>query len=125
MDLAPALARRIDDFARRSGLRCRRELPTQCPLPVEVAETALRVFDEAASNIWRHAAASEVCIALTSDAAGFDMRIEDNGRGFVIGEGRGMGLDSMEARARGIGARLEIDSRPGEGARLRLHGGAA
>ncbi len=125
MDLVPELARRIDDFARRSGLRCECALPTSCPLPVEVAETALRVFDEAASNIWRHAAATEVRIELTRDAADFDMRIEDNGRGFVIGEGRGMGLDSMQARARGIGARLEIDSRPGEGTRLRLHVGAA
>lgn len=120
MDLAPALARRIDDFARRSGLRCQRELPTQCPLPVDVAETALRVFDEAASNVWRHADASEVRIQLTCEAACFSLSIEDNGRGFVLGEGNGMGVDSMQARARGIGARLDIDSRAGEGTHLRL-----
>ena len=54
--------------------------------------------------------------------AGVELRIADNGRGFVPGETPAdhLGLGIMRERAEAAGARLEIESSPGQGTRLRL-----
>jgi two-component system, NarL family, sensor histidine kinase UhpB len=54
--------------------------------------------------------------------------VADNGRGFAFAEeSKGLGLSGMRERALLVGAKLEIDSRPGKGTTVRLevptHGG--
>ncbi len=58
-----------------------------------------------------------VPIAFQSEAEDLQLRIENDGVGFEAEnpEARGMGLRTMQYRARLIGGTLEIDSRPGEG----------
>lgn len=82
----------------------------------------LLVLREALSNAIRHGGATQVEIALLP--VGEDrarLRVADNGRGFdpaTVRRGRGLG--NLATRARLRGARFELDSRPGEGARLAL-----
>ena len=52
---------------------------------------------------------------------GIRLSIIDNGRGFPVDAVRGpahQGLLNMRARATGLGGRLEIESRPGDGTRI-------
>lgn len=131
-DLVPALRRRIDDFARRSGLACEADLPEALMTPAEVVDVALRVLDEALANVWRHAGAGRVRIALHVEAGTWSLTIEDDGRGLgsagELGAGRpigadsllGMGMNNMRERARLIDARFDVSSAPGGGTRLRL-----
>lgn len=81
----------------------------------------LLVFKEAVHNTTRHAAARAVRIAVTLEAGGLRLLVEDDGRGFDPGRPTdGHGLDSLRRRARALGATLEIASRPGVGTAVRL-----
>jgi signal transduction histidine kinase len=55
-----------------------------------------------------------------------ELTVQDNGRGFLVqetlagrGEERGLGLTSMQERARLSGGALSIESIPGEGTTIR------
>jgi signal transduction histidine kinase len=73
---------------------------------------------EAVNNIWRHAAATEVKMFVTSSAGGdFSLRIEDNGRPFDSqnNNSEGRGLPNMKARAGLIDARISWEPRENGG----------
>jgi len=144
--LRHAVRRQVDEFARLSAIRCHLETagddppPTVCvvrpsmphaagrlaaarlPVAFAAAETALfRVLQEALSNVLRHAAASEVHVALSRSAAGFELSVRDNGIGLPPGsERRGQGLTGMADRVAAAGGTLVLDSRPGEGTTVRI-----
>jgi signal transduction histidine kinase len=87
-------------------------------LPASVQMQIYRIVQEAVSNIWRHAAATEVKMFVeTSPAGDFALRIEDNGRPFdskdINNEGRG--LPNMKARAGLIDARISWEPRENGG----------
>ncbi|MEA2351588.1 MAG: two-component system, NarL family, sensor histidine kinase UhpB [Thermoleophilaceae bacterium] len=82
---------------------------------------AYRFAQEALSNIAQHADASRVEVDLSVNGHGLELRIEDDGRGFdPAGDHGGIGLSGMHERARLVGARLEVASRPGHGTALTL-----
>ena len=79
-------------------------------LPIEVAIHLYRIAQEALNNAVKHAEAGSVRISFESSDKGFDLAIEDDGKGFKPEEidGGGMGLHIMEYRARAIGATLSV-----------------
>ncbi|MGN6705427.1 MAG: sensor histidine kinase [Rhodanobacter sp.] len=80
--------------------------PTDLP---EDAERSLSlILREAATNVARHAAASCVRVDFTREPASVRMRIHDNGRGGIGGDGNG--LRGMRERVRSLGGTLEISS---------------
>ncbi len=86
-----------------------------------------RLFQEALTNIGKHAQASQVQIEGFKDNDGIHFLIEDNGQGFdsaaetlVDKKGRGMGLSTMQERARILGASFDIRSTRNEGTRIRF-----
>lgn len=85
-------------------------------------KTALyRIVQEALRNIRRHAQADHVSIRLERNGSDVELQIRDNGCGFDCaqpGLRRGLGLFSMQERARLIGGRFMLDSRPGEGTKM-------
>lgn len=96
-------------------------------LPPEVETALYRTFQEALSNVVRHAQASRVRISLASRDGAFEGEIVDDGRGFspqnIRPNGdspRGLGLLGMEERIAQCGGRVEIASRPGEGALIHI-----
>jgi signal transduction histidine kinase len=87
--------------------------------PAEILQV-LRILDEAATNVLRHAAASTITIGYRGTAEGWQLVVTDDGSGGVPAEPAGHGLRNMHRRAAAIGATLEVDSRP-SGTRLTLH----
>ena len=86
-----------------------------------------RIFQEALTNISKHAGASRVDIHAREEDGRIVATIQDNGCGFdarrsstAENRPRGLGLDAMQLRARMIGAAFELSSRPGEGTRIEL-----
>ena len=86
-----------------------------------------RIFQEALTNIGRHAQATHISIGIEKQDGYVTFAIEDNGRGFdpqvVMNRSnrqRGIGLAAMQERARMAGGSLEIKSRPGSGTHLAL-----
>lgn len=105
-------------------------LPEVPPL-VKIA--LYRVLQEALSNIRRHAGVAHAAVRLSSDDGGGQravcLEIEDFGRGFspppLVGpeateQQAHIGLRGMRERAAMLGGTLEVDSRPGEGTRVRV-----
>jgi signal transduction histidine kinase len=77
---------------------------------------------EALNNLVRYARAKKVTVDLQARSGWVILEICDNGVGFDLEQARtsgGMGLHSMEQRARQIGGRLEITSSPGAGTRIK------
>lgn len=84
--------------------------------PVELA--VYRIVQEALRNIERHAGAAEVWIDLALREENVNLKVRDNGRGFERnhpGWRAGLGLASMEERARSLGGRFRVESTPGSG----------
>jgi signal transduction histidine kinase len=83
----------------------------------------LSIAREGLSNIARHAKATRAEIRVHSSEDGREILLEvtDNGIGFDPAAPRGLshqGLRNMRSRAAGIGARLDIESRPEAGTRI-------
>jgi len=84
------------------------------------ATQLLHISKEAMSNSLRHAQATRIVVSLDHQPGVVRLEIRDNGQGFdleAIG-GAGHGLRNMTARAREIGAELQIVSAPGQGCRI-------
>jgi two-component system sensor histidine kinase UhpB len=80
-----------------------------------------RVAQEALSNVARHSGAGHVAVKLRHDAAGTELTVVDDGRGFAFAESeRGLGIGGMRERALLVGGELTIESRPDAGTTVRL-----
>lgn len=91
--------------------------PTRAAPAVELA--CFRIAQEALTNVLRHADARNVRVELRADANRLCLRVEDDGHGFDPLAAYGLGLVTMRERAQQLGGRLDIDSHPGRGTRLR------
>ncbi len=87
-----------------------------------------RIFQEALTHIGRHAQAKNVCLMIRKHNGGVSFSVEDDGIGFdvlraakVNPDERGLGLATMEERARMLGGSLEIWSEKGKGTRISFH----
>jgi signal transduction histidine kinase len=89
--------------------------------PVQAVQAA-NIAREALSNAARHAKARQIKITLTSTDGSVWLEVADDGLGFDPNgvARRGIGLKSMRNRAAELGGRLEIDSGPGRGTRVRV-----
>jgi len=94
----------------------------QLSLPVEVRRHVLLFALEALHNASRHAGARSVEVSLRVNAGkGFSLGVRDDGIGFDPRQDTpGNGVESMQRRAKAIGARLDIVSAPGAGTDIQL-----
>jgi signal transduction histidine kinase len=93
-------------------------------LPPETGAEVLRIVQEALQNALRHSSAERLDVFLDADDEMVRVRVVDDGSGFDPGapglRARRLGLTSMEERARSVGGRLSITSRPAEGTTIAL-----
>ncbi len=91
-------------------------LQDDLPLPVEQQLPLLRVIQETITNTLKHAMAKTLAVTVSNSASELVVHIADDGVGFDVPATRrtatGKGLNSLEKRARLLGAALRIDSSP-------------
>ena len=87
------------------------------PGPVEV--TVYYLVAEALSNAVKHAGATEVRVDLQRRGPVLHAEISDDGIGGAEAGGAGSGLHGLVDRLDALGGRLEVESAPGAGTRLR------
>ncbi|WP_276358024.1 PAS domain-containing sensor histidine kinase [Cohnella caldifontis] len=121
LGVVPALRTYIENFERHYGIRVRFESNLRRRLDL-LAETAVfRVVQEALTNIGKYAGVSEATVTLTHSEEGLEAVIEDKGAGFDRTEaGQGVGLFSMEERARAAHGQLAVRSAPDQGTTVTL-----
>jgi signal transduction histidine kinase len=102
-------------------------MPDRQSLPDRVRLALFRIFQVAMANVLRHASASRVNVCLLVDENQAILEIKDNGRGFVAPEHMlqfarhgHLGLVGAAERAEAAGGKLEIETAPGEGTRIKV-----
>jgi len=119
LGLAEAIRWEAATFRSRSGLRCHVVAGNNQTALTAKQQTALfRIFQEALTNVVRHAQASAVRVRLTEARGVFELKVRDNGRGITraeIADAGSIGLFGMRERATQAGATLEITGVPGKG----------
>jgi signal transduction histidine kinase len=127
LGLVPALQFQLEDFLRRSSIRCEFvEEGVDDHLPDSVKTCVYRVVQEALHNCEKHSGASKVRVSVRQFPECLVLDVEDNGRGFQLNEQRmpsrstGLGLLGIRERAAIAGGSLVIDSAPGQGTRIAL-----
>ncbi|MGC8855332.1 MAG: GAF domain-containing sensor histidine kinase [Anaerolineae bacterium] len=124
-DLPGRLREMLEEFAAEHHLKSVWEMKAEAVFQCapQSVEQVLNIAREALNNIAHHAQAQQVTIQLGRDGDWFSLLIEDDGQGFDVSQaipGGHFGLQIMRARAAHIGGRLNVDSAPGKGTRLRL-----
>lgn len=122
LGLAAAIRYEAARFQERNGIACEVRVPEQpVPLARDVATAAFRIFQEAMTNVTRHAGATRADIELRLDDKDFVLEIADNGHGIsaeTLANPRSLGLLGMQERAANINGQLTI--RRGEPAGTRV-----
>ena len=110
-------------FPRRAGVRSQVILEGSLDhCPEGWKENLFWITIEALNNSLKHAQARSVQIMIHCFPDRIELEVSDNGQGFdprktYIG---GMGLGSMRARAEELGGSLTIESKPGQGTKIRF-----
>jgi signal transduction histidine kinase/ligand-binding sensor domain-containing protein len=132
-DTLDSLASYLGNFAQEYlvsiNIRCRLDVPLHLPhwpITAEMRHNVFLAFKEALHNIVKHSGANEVSVSLATDAAGFQLAVRDNGRGFNPAAvntrpGSGNGLKNMRQRLEKIGGRCEIQSVDGAGVQVKFY----
>jgi len=122
--LPTALRRLVAERQARDGLQVTVEVNGERVLPDPVAAGLYRIAQEALTNVARHAGTQQATVRLDLVGETSLLEIEDGGLGFdpqVASSQRGhLGLAGMAERAREIGWRLSVESRPSHGTRVRV-----
>jgi two-component system sensor histidine kinase UhpB len=114
LGLAAALRQEAQRFQERTGTVCtlRADDLTQT-LSRQAATAVFRIFQEALTNIARHAEADAVQIDLNEQAGHLILQVTDNGKGIrpsELEDAKSLGLLGMKERAESLGG--EISFRP-------------
>jgi signal transduction histidine kinase len=112
LGLMAALEWQARQFEARAGIICRIDtLVEEVRLRREEATAVFRIFQEAMTNVLRHAHATRVDITVAAQAGEVVLEIRDNGRGITEDElaaPGSLGLMGMRERAHFVGGRIEI-----------------
>jgi two-component system nitrate/nitrite sensor histidine kinase NarX len=125
--LVPTLEELTRRFGQQTGIHAVSQMHCR-PFEVTPVEEMqlVRIVQETLTNVRKHAKAQTVRVLLTREHNGdYVLLVEDDGVGFSAPRkggrpGEHIGLSILEERARRIGARLEIESEPGEGTRVEV-----
>ncbi|HYE74647.1 MAG TPA: sensor histidine kinase, partial [Blastocatellia bacterium] len=117
--LSTSIEGQLRDFHRRTGIKYyfNSEVPDSS-LDRETSFALLRIFQEALTNIVRHANATQIDVDLKECEGQAVLSIADNGRGIAAEElssSDSLGLVGMHERAFLVGGKVSIEGQAGRG----------
>lgn len=122
--LVAAIELEADEFEQRTGISCIVEHGNEITdVPPDISIALFRIFQEALANITKHAQASEVEVQLNDLDGILQLAVRDNGRGLSTkdrAKPRSFGLHGIHERVEYLGGRVNIESQPGKGTRIRV-----
>jgi PAS domain S-box-containing protein len=124
LGLEEALEWQARQFENRTGIGVHYE---SAGIDVELnpaqSTTIFRIFQEALTNVLRHASASRVDVIVAEDTGTLVLMISDDGRGITENERTGersIGLVGMRERAHLIGGEIDVSGIEGDGTTVTL-----
>ncbi len=126
LGLVPALRSLCAEFERTYSMKVQFAPPRSFSpvIPLSIATALYRISQEGLHNTAKYARSASVNIELATTAQDIRLTIRDSGPGFnpeaVRARGGGLGLMSMEERARLVRGTLEVRSSPGNGTEIEV-----
>jgi PAS domain S-box-containing protein len=120
--LGPALEELAGVASQRFGVHC--QVAATEPVHIQsstVATHLYRIAQEAVNNAAKHSRAREISIRLEEQADGIELVVEDNGAGLSsqdLWRSQGMGMHTMDYRARSMGGSLRLSRAEQGGTRV-------
>jgi two-component system sensor histidine kinase UhpB len=129
LGLTASLRHLLEDFAKHTGTRISLQIANIDTLfPAEAQINLYRIFREALTNIAKHSGADRINAGIVHQNNNVSCWVEDNGKGFDHQDEKakslthmGLGLITMEERAKILGGAFAIESREGAGTRVTLN----
>lgn len=122
--LIAALEWQAAEFERTTGVDCSFACNADdVEIQPEAGAAVFRIFQEALTNVARHADATSVNVSVAVSSDEINVDIEDDGKGIELDrlpKKRSLGIIGMRERARLIGATLEIGPRSNGGTAVEL-----
>ena len=123
--LQEAMKLAAEDFEKRTKVTCEIiSKPQNIVLKGEISTEVFRIFQEALTNVARHAgAAQSVTVSLRTAGDKFIMEVRDDGRGITkeqISDLKSIGLTGMRERAFAMGGSLTVAGTQGKGTTITL-----
>ena len=124
LGLAAAVEWAAEEFQSRTGILCQLSLPgADLAIGAELATAFFRIFQEALTNIARHAGATRVSVSLSQQNGDVLLEVCDNGRGIRPDQHPGpksLGILGMRERTLLLGGEFFIAGAPGGGTTVRV-----
>jgi signal transduction histidine kinase len=119
LGIVAALEWQAREFEKQAGVACVFRSPSKdIELAPDDASALFRIFQEALTNIAKHAGATRVTVSLRRERRDLALTIRDNGRGIQPADRlkpQSFGLRGMSERARALGGTLALSAAPGGG----------
>lgn len=119
LGLVAAMEWQAREFEDRTGLPCDfHPSAGDILLSPDLGIAVFRIFQEALTNVARHAGATRVVVTLCTTAPELTLEIRDNGRGITereLANSRSLGLLGMRERALILGGSVHVSGTPGQG----------
>jgi signal transduction histidine kinase len=125
LGLLAAIEWQGEEYERRTGIACKltSNVGNQ-RFDSKLSTAVFRIFQEALTNVARHAAAKHVSVNLERHDHALELVVRDDGKGIApeaATDLRSLGLLGMRERARSLGGTIAVGPDPTGGTTLRLH----
>lgn len=124
LGLAAAIEWHLENFRNRSGIHCKFSSEPRDPkIDKRLSIAIYRIFQEALTNIYRHAKATHCTVRLTVDSENVVLRIKDNGVGISrekVTAPVSLGIIGMKERAIALGGKVVIRGTKSKGTTITL-----
>jgi signal transduction histidine kinase len=128
-DLNASARHVLEDFQKDTGITVHYTAgEAVLNVPAEICQEVTQILREAMHNVQKHAQASRVAVSVEKSVKIVEITVEDNGAGFPFSgsftleelELLRLGPQSVKRRVRSLGGELVVESRPGQGASLKI-----
>lgn len=111
--LSAAIEWHVEEFESRTGIKCNVSFePRKIVLDQDLTTSVFRIFQEALTNVARHANATEVRISLKLKDGNIRLEVKDNGKGFKekqFSDPKSFGLIGIKERVNFFGGNVKIN----------------
>ncbi len=124
LGLIAAMEWQVQEFQGRTGVQCVARLDCEDnSVEKDLATTLFRVFQEALTNVARHAEATRIEVRLARKGDELYLQVSDNGKGITakqIGDPNSFGIVGIRERVNMWGGSVSITGKPGKGTILKV-----
>lgn len=124
MGIVPALEWLADEFVGHAEIPCKLRVDEDIRIDGHRATAIFRIVQESLTNIVRHAEAKQVNILLERNNTDYVLQVRDDGCGFDVSDiarKSAFGLVGLRERVHGLGGKIDVASRLGQGTVLTVH----